>query len=244
MNRFNCPRCGYSNTRKVKLENHFNRKKPCENTISNIEISKYKDALLLDKGGVVLSIIKEKERLEKMVINPIDDTTTNNNINPMGDNNTNNNNNNNNTTTTTNNNNITNNIDIKIILNSVDEPNLDYITTKDADLCLKDLQTAMLEMAKKIFFNTKHPENMSIYKTSCKNSLIKYFKEGGWNVGEQNIVVKMMTESINDGLELADDSEKYYTLTDKYINNKKFKKNVDKSLVTECYNNKKLGYNK
>lgn len=216
MSTFKCPRCGYSVSRRLKLEKHFDRVNPCESVFSDINVKKYKDALLLDKGGVVLSIIKRNEKLELEKACIIGNNNNNNNI--INSNN--------------------NNIDIKITLNPINEPNLDYITEKDANKCLKDIKTAMLEMAKKIFFNTKHPENMSIYKTSCKNKLVKYFKDGGWNVGDQDIVLDIMAESINDGLELGDDSDKYYTLVDEYTNNKKFKKVVNRLLMIECYNNK------
>jgi len=223
MSVYNCPRCGYSTTRRLNLEKHYNKVKPCDSIISDIDINKYKDALLLDKSGIVLSIIKEKDDLleqNKLLTKKINSLTIN------VDNNHHNN------TTITNN----NNIDIKIILNPINEPNLDYITEKDANRCLKNMKTAMLEMAKKIFFNTNHPENMSVYKTSCKNNLIKYFKDGGWNIGDQDIVVDIMTESINDGLELADNSDKYHTLAHEYATNDKFKKKIDNLLVTECYN--------
>jgi len=226
MNKFNCPRCGYSVTKRRDLEKHFNRKKPCKVTISDIDINKYKDALLLDEGGAVLSVIKKFEEQVSELTQKVNSLTI------TGDNNSMN-------VHSHNDNSTTNNIDINITLNPINEPNLEYITEKDANRCLKNMKTAMLEMAKKIFFNPEHPENMSIYKTSCKNKLIKYFKDNKWNVGDQDIIVDIMTESINDGLELADNSNKYYDLVDEYSNNDKFKKKIDRSLVTECYNNKK-----
>ncbi len=52
---------------------------------------------------------------------------------------------------------------INITINAYDRPDTDYITTKDANKCLKNLETALLEMAKKVYFNPVHPENHSIY---------------------------------------------------------------------------------
>ena len=67
MSKFNCPRCGYSASRKTHLEKHFNILKTCDNIFSDLDVKKYKEVLLLDKGGMVASIIKENESLKKQV---------------------------------------------------------------------------------------------------------------------------------------------------------------------------------
>jgi hypothetical protein len=94
----------------------------------------------------------------------------------------------------------------------------------------------MLEMGKKIYFNPKHSENHSVYKTTMKNKIIKYFKDNKWNVGDQDVMINVMTENIIDTL--GNGSDKYYDLNDKYENDQKFKHKVDRSLIIECYNNK------
>jgi len=131
---------------------------------------------------------------------------------------------------------VVNNITINI--NSVEYPNTEYLTSSDSNGCLKNIETSMLEMAKKIYFNPKHPENHSIYKTTMKNKIIKYFKDNKWNVGDQDVIINTMVNNIKDALEENHTGEQHYELYDKYENDEKFKNKVDRSLLIECYNNK------
>ena len=75
-----------------------------------------------------------------------------------------------------------------------------------------------------------------------KNKLIKYFKDNEWNVGDQDIVINTVIESIKDAMDqcVLDDKvqEKCYDLGEKYDSDEKFKKKVNRALITECYNNK------
>lgn len=142
--------------------------------------------------------------------------------------------------------NIVNNIDnsvhvtnhIIININPVDKPNIEYLTSSDSNGCLKNLETSMLEMAKKIYFNPEHPENHSIYKTTMKNKIINYFNDNKWNFGDQDIIINTMVDNIKDALEGNHTGDKHYELYDKYENDEKFKNKVDRSLIIECYNNK------
>lgn len=206
---YRCPRCGYTTARKSDMVRHINIKKLCK--LSNIDVKPkdYKNIILRENDTD--EAIREK--LEKTIITKIDNSVDNSVDNSI---------------------NITNNINIT--LNPVHEPNTDYITNKNINECLGSLETSVLEMGRKIYFNPKHSENHSVYKTTMKNKIIKYFKDNKWNVGDQDIVINVMTENIMDAL--GNGSDKYYDLNHKYENDQKFKHKVDRSLIIECYNNK------
>ena len=223
---YKCPRCNYETDRKYNMNKHIEKKKLCKPIILDINLQQYKSIIL--KENDIVDNIKKLDKLEKLEkIEKLEKSVLNINMNNI-------NSNNNNV-----NNNITNNITIN--LNSYDNPEMGYITEKDVTKCLKVLETSMLDIAKKLYFNPDHPENKSIYKTTMKNKLIKYFKDNEWNVGDQNIVINTMIDNIKDAMDqgISDDNEnKYYDLNHKYDTDKKFKHNVDRSIIAECYNNK------
>jgi acetyltransferase-like isoleucine patch superfamily enzyme len=205
---YECPRCGYLSVKKTNMARHINIKKMCKLSNMDVKPKDYESIILREYNTNELI----QEKLNKTNITKIDNSVTNSN-NLI---------------------NITNNITIN--LNSVNEPNIDYITNKNINECLESLETSMLEMGRKIYFNPKHSENHSVYKTTMKNKIIKYFKDNKWNVGDQDIVINVMTENIMDAL--GNGSDKYYDLNHKYENDQKFKHKVDRSLIIECYNNK------
>jgi hypothetical protein len=219
---YDCPRCGYTTEKKCNIKKHLELKKPCKPILLDINLKEYESIIFKDYN--TLDLVKKIEQLKNQLSIVNRDGTQNVNVNSNNTNNT----------------NITNHITINI--KPYDNPELGYITEQDIKKCLKSLDTAMLEIGKKLYFNSDHPENNSIYKTTMKNKLIKYFKDNKWNVGDQDVVINTMVENIKDAMDqcVTDDKvqEKCYDLSDKYDSDQKFKNKVDRSLIAECYNNK------
>jgi len=129
------------------------------------------------------------------------------------------------------------NNNITININSYDTPNVGYITDTDIKKCLKTLETSMLKMTRKLYFNPNHPENHSVHKTNMKDKLIKYFKDNKWNIGDQDAIVNTMIDNVRDVLDGCE-TDKIYDLSHTYENDENFKNKINRSIIIECYNNK------
>lgn len=214
---FNCPRCCYNTDIKTHMIRHLHKKKLCELKDLDICPLDYEEDIL--GKTTPRDIIKMKLENEKLR-NQIQILTIN------GNHNT--------TTTTSNSHNKTTNI--YITLTNYNNPNIDYITELDCKQCLSDNEKSILRMAKKIYFNPKHPENHSIKKTNMKNKLIKIFQDGKWNIGNQDEVIDEIVDKIKDALDKYDEDGKIYEIEHKYENNKKFKTQTSKGIAMEAYN--------
>lgn len=123
------------------------------------------------------------------------------------------------------------------IVNSYDTPNIGYIADTDINKCLKNLETSILKMARKIYFNSNHSENHSVHKTNMKDKLIRYFKDNKWNIGDQDMVLNTIIDNVRDVLDGCE-TDKIYDLSHSYENDENFKNKVNRSILIECYNNK------
>ena len=138
-----------------------------------------------------------------------------------------------------NNSNSHNTNNINIVINQYNEPNTEYITEKECNQDLKDLNKSFLDMAKKIYFNPSHPENNSIFKTNLKDKFIKCFSDNKWNISSQDTVIDTVIENIKDVFDRYETNYRNYELSNKYDTDNTFKSKVDKSIIIECYNNSK-----
>jgi len=146
------------------------------------------------------------------------------------------NNANDNSINTTNNNTTNNTTNNNIIINDYKKPNTGYITPKDCKDCFKNPDKSFFQMFKKIYFNPKHPENNSIFKSNMRNKILTCFSENKWSLKNEDDVFAIVFEIIKDIYDYNDLNN--YELYDKYDTHEKFKKKIDNEISLECYNNR------
>jgi hypothetical protein len=214
MDDYLCFRCGYSTNKKSNIINHINRKKICKPNKMNIEPLSYKNIILKEYTNKdILDIILENQQLKE--------------INKMS-----------NITVKGNNNNINSNNTIKIVINNYNEPNIDYIKNKHYRKFMKDFNSAYLSMCKEIYFNPKHPENKSIFKSNKRDKFIKYYKNGKWQTGSIDNILPEVKEVIYEALDKESNDEQLNELTFEIERNEKLRSKIDRDIITECYNHK------
>lgn len=221
---YKCLRCGFNTPKKSNIISHVNAKKKCQAILNDIDISdpKYKDGILSknsleffnlhnkeeqskmkekiillenekkelreenkglrEENKIIPKLKEENKELKKKLEEKCKQLTISNNSHNYSHNN------------------ICANIDtMNITINNYKTPNIEYIT-KDTikNLIKKYPRTITTRLITKIYFNSKHPENHSIFVslTDAKNYTVHVFDGTSWKIESMRNVVNFILDKI------------------------------------------------
>lgn len=209
---YTCPRCMYNTKIRCNMIKHINKSRICKVVKLNIKLNDYKDIILYNKYSVehIESLLKVDELSNK--VKELEKSVGINQSNVVNGNN-----------------NTTNNINI--VINSYDEPNLEYINERHYRVFMKDMSTAYLNMYREIYFNNDHPENASLKKTNKKDKFIKFYKDGKWNIGNLDSIIPVVKEIVYEALDKGSKDDRLNELVYKLENNKNFNLKVNRDII-------------
>lgn len=118
------------------------------------------------------------------------------------------------------------------------DPNIDYINDKHYRKYIKDVNTAYLLMCREIYFNPRHPENRSLYKTNKRDKYITYYQNGKWQTGSIDNVLAEIKEVIYEAFDKGSMDDRLNELSFEIENNETLRTKIDRDIIAECYNNK------
>ena len=128
-----------------------------------------------------------------------------------------------------------NSINVSIVVNCFSNPNVSYITEEYVEKCLKNLQTCIPNMAKKIYMNPQHPENHSIRVTNLQNGFAKVLGNKRWETRTKKAVTNGVLEAVLDVLEEKNGGKSYYEIYER-VEDKEFKNKIGSDLILDMYN--------
>ena len=227
---YNCPRCGYTSSKKSNIKNHINRKIMCKTILSDLIPKEYVDEILKgNKTNDELKLLKREVKELKNTINELkrqSSTIINNN-------------NDNSTTTTTN--------IINITLPHSDT-NHEFLTDKDYIRCINRMILSVPHLIKHIYFNPAHPENHNIYISNIKENRLMVFDGKQWNIKNHKNTIDQLINDHEYLLEewLENGEDKYPKAMEKFKDylNKKSENGVEDTIKEEInmllYNNRQM----